>query len=778
MENERKSSLISVIIATILIFLFYFQASIWSENGKFTNILLYIMGTIIFFLALVIVDILLYKTKKVYEVNNQIKIVCSYLLIAFGGVLFYRSYKMETENWPYYPTSYLRHNMPELIYLLVLAGSVVIAIILFTNKLKGRKKWLKIAFAGLTVLIQIWFMYAPNCFKDNNGGLYHIDAYTNSIINALSNTAHEQHTMAIYGHYSIFYTLPIKILQHLGLNQWTSVTLAIALFGGIVFAIEYWVISQLVENEFVFIVAVLGNSIVSTQIYYNQYYQMMPHRYLFQAIILAGVLLVYKATGGKRKFYKMLMWVLAGAAIVWNTETGLVSAVVWMLGNLYLDIQDAGRWSVKCIFKNILFLMASFVGAYIFVNIYNLTVGGNVITIETFLYPLGSKSYSIESLQCTLQEPWAGYFIVILVTLVAIGFYFWDILRIKLEINQLIVVLTAVMGYGVYTYYINRAVSSNASIATFTLILILAYVCDRGISLELYKISSIKNVAIRNVVVYFCTIIMVSMAISSVATFGITLTTKNVTTYETESLDQFIDQITDRIPKDTVAFGQGTAQLFSYMDKKTGIYMSDWEDIVENVVNQEAIDYLINILEENQYQYILVNENEAKYIPRNYRLIDQFEYNGYRFQLYERKSVVTYLIGDIVYFYGDKYNADKYIEYGMSGREEAFIWTEGNEVSFHFKIEEESANKMKCIIELANVFNGIQSVEILVNGINVFSNDVKVGENIEFEIGQINKGELNITMLLPNAISPKNLGQSEDPRILALAIQSLQIIPE
>ena len=66
---------------------------------------------------------------------------------------------------------------------------------------KMANKGYKYAVGSVAACVQGWFLYTPNPFKDTFGGVYHLDAYSNSIINSLSFTPLEEYSMSIYGHY-------------------------------------------------------------------------------------------------------------------------------------------------------------------------------------------------------------------------------------------------------------------------------------------------------------------------------------------------------------------------------------------------------------------------------------------------------------------------------------------------------------------------------------------------------------------------------------------------
>ena len=139
-------------------------------------------------------------------------------------------------------------------------------------------------------------------------------------------------------------------------------------------------------------------------------------------------------------------------------------------------------------------------------------------------------------------------------------------------------------------------------------------------------------------------IILSGMALASISTVGATLKNKITTTWNRKSIAEFMAEAKEKIPVDAVAFGPYTAQLYALLDKNTGIYIADWEDMGPSWansamnMNQEAFDKLEEILIENQYQHIVVSTNAVGYLPEGeYEEIESMEYNGYTFKVYERR---------------------------------------------------------------------------------------------------------------------------------------------
>ena len=77
---------------------------------------------------------------------------------------------------------------------------------------------------------------------------------------------------------------------------------------------------------------------------------------------------------------------------------------------------------------------------------------------------------------------------------------------------------------------------------------------------------------------------------------------------------------------------------------------------------------------------------------------------------------------------------------------------------------------------MCGVFNNSQSVQLQINGETVYSsviNTENVDSGIEVEVNV--EGNMNMTILLPDAASPQQTGESTDERLLALQIKSIVI---
>ena len=129
-------------------------------------------------------------------------------------------------------------------------------------------------------------------------------------------------------------------------------------------------------------------------------------------------------------------------------------------------------------------------------------------------------------------------------------------------------------------------------------------------------------------------------------------------------------------------------------------------------------------------------------------------------------------LGELVSFVGDSYNGAPYTISGMSAPEQGFTWTNGDEVDFHFVLDPETTTVCGKI-DIAGVFYEPQEVSVLVNEEEVFSDVVSEAGEIDFRFTVPSDGIINMKLLLPNSKSPKEVGESDDARDLALMIKSI-----
>lgn len=139
------------------------------------------------------------------------------------------------------------------------------------------------------------------------------------------------------------------------------------------------------------------------------------------------------------------------------------------------------------------------------------------------------------------------------------------------------------------------------------------------------------------------------------------------------------------------------------------------------------------------------------------------------------------VVGKVIRF-TEAGDSARYRTAGWSKTEPEFTWTEGNSAKVSLPVPKD-AGSLALRLTAAGMIGGDlahQPVEVFANGQKVA--DWQVGNTAEFSAtipaeALKGTGVLQIEFRLPKATSPKALGQSEDPRVLGLAVHEISLSP-
>ena len=363
-----------VFCATVVSTIYFLWISGLSSRGRMDkNVAFYIGGCAIYFVSYFIADKIFSNWIKV-----NVKSIPWICMIAVGATPFWIVYSYMRDPQLYPVSALTTHDFPIVLHFILLIGMVIIYAMAGCDS-KSRNKKIRWVMAVMAVTIQVALLYAPNVFSDPwPGRLYHIHAYVNSIINTLSSQPFDETNSSIYGHYALFYAIPVKILHTvLGISNLTSIVLTICMVGIITFIVSYYLLNRLIRSNKVYCVSIVAFTVISTFCYgVGQYYQVLPHRILFQALVLYGA---WYSIYVKRK--KVLLWIICTCSIIWNIEIGLICCAASYVLNIWFDIEKDRKYSkaVLYVIKNLVLMISELVSAYIAVNIYNVCNGGGGI---------------------------------------------------------------------------------------------------------------------------------------------------------------------------------------------------------------------------------------------------------------------------------------------------------------------------------------------------------------------------------------------------------------
>ena len=621
--------------ATFAVTLYFLWVSDKSNSGEADrNMIFYIGGCALYFIIYILIERIWHHKKKI----NITGIWCAtivFICITVFWIIY--SYIKDPELFP--TSSWGIHNFPTILHFIFLIGMVYFGNTIINLDLSKKNTRLRVAIAAVIIIAQVSLLYAPNVFLDKAGGIHHVHAYTNSIVNILSNQPFDESNHSIYGHYALFYGVVVRILGILlGVSDLKAIILAICVFGAVAFIITFRLLDKLIENDAVFCISAIAFFAISTYCYGGgQYYQVLPHRIIFQALILYGA---WHSIYVKRN--RALLWIMSMCAVIWNIEIGVICCAACFVLESWFDIDDiikTGKYFRIGIMiaKNLLFMISEAVSAYVVVNIYNLCNGGTWNSIKTFISPLANSKYMLDTLPSPLPDVFAGYFLEIVLFMGVLCYCVSMLISsVKKEVNKnkyIFLIFNSLIGLGSLIYYMNRAARTNLYITHVELIVLLTILADQkavGFTLR-HCDFSVKHV--KQVVKIFSMIILITLVLDSVRYVGKAFDRRIQTTWNMDSLDSICETIQETVPKDTYGFGLGVPELYSAMGRKTGVYVGDYSDY--SLFDMSKVDEVIA-----DSDHIFVNKKSfEKHEKRtDYICIQSYEINGTIFGLYVKNT--------------------------------------------------------------------------------------------------------------------------------------------
>lgn len=124
--------------------------------------------------------------------------------------------------------------------------------------------------------------YTPNVFgRYDVADTAHGHAYFNSIYNVYHGCAYTETTTSIYGHYGLFYKIPMKILG----GNFTDFILLTACIGALCFLCSFLALHLMAKNSLIRILGCLAMTFPVLSMRGGYYWQLWPHRILFASLM-------------------------------------------------------------------------------------------------------------------------------------------------------------------------------------------------------------------------------------------------------------------------------------------------------------------------------------------------------------------------------------------------------------------------------------------------------------------------------------------------------------
>lgn len=546
----------------------------------------------------------------------------------------------------------VRRYLPLPVWLLIIAVGVLSC--LWILRKEPKEKTLKIRTVIRSIVTLLFaaataaMFYAPNIFKDIQGGTYHSHAYTNSILNVCWLTPYYENMQSLYGHYAIFYMPVLKGLHRFfRIDYLTGIFMMTAVIAGISILLFAYVLNYFAKHDLIYYLGLLAiGEKYFMQMQGGVYMQVHPHRMIFPILILALALQEHR----KAKKYNVFAVLLIALSIVWSTEVGMVIMFAFSLYRWVWAVMDGEKLTAYRILlllqKLAVFAVIPFMIAYLIVAGYNRLAAGVGLSMREFLFPLISDRGYIGNIELVLPDvthAWIGasvlFLSVLALTMLQILFP-----QKKESENKPFYFLLSIMSLGLMLYYINRPTEGSMFIVLFSMLILQAIILEKSQQIYQEWKSEGKAVFAKPDGSFFLalrvitTLILFAMAFDSVYSIPKAWKTAEETVWQTDDLEEFAQYIWVQIPPDAMAFGEGVPELMAMIDRDTHLHTTEWSYKNMPLDTMEDIRYE---LEDEQWFFCNLAslwEMQSYYpgLTDHFYLHEEFEYNGAKFAFYRK----------------------------------------------------------------------------------------------------------------------------------------------
>lgn len=419
------------------------------------------------------------------------------------------------------------------------------------------------------------FLYAISRYNPNilNADVYDADAYLYSIYNVYHGVPFNIDTTGIYGHYAIFYKIPMMIFG----GSVVNISVMIAITAAIAMMAYIYAVNNLIKNSFLKILIVLAVLLEPLYALPYSYYQTSPNRYLFPALIMALMAFDMK----KQKFSNRILGIiLCSCSFLWNLESGVVVSIAWFIYSEINHLQKRKKIFDKDLFINAIFIPVELAISLLVYSMYNILCGGSP-SIKAFFYPY---NHHIEDFSLPIE---CGNYAYIWVIPIFMCMFFWGIISIRTfgreNRNAAVIASVSTIGIGYFSYYMNRFAKCNVWMIVWELVLVLGIVID-GSGKEIMDIFIQKKCTLykglKMVLIYIGVTIISTLAVGNIFSAERQIKLYQEGTKDIKILKSWSEEVEKSVPKDTYACGLGAWSIYSMLDWDTGYHINDLPNLV------------------------------------------------------------------------------------------------------------------------------------------------------------------------------------------------------
>ncbi len=590
-KNTGFDSIVNAYLFSIILYviygMIYYKISLKSDIlyicGISTNMFLYGVGSVVFILLFGV--FYCFFEKKQFRIK-YLSIIAPVLSVG----VFYIHYHHEIDEFASQKNLLLRHDDIFKYFYFVLIIIICVFVKHAKIKLESNNRSIRLLIAIVLPAVIFMILFFPDFMSDKLGSYNHFSAYVTSIIGITDLQPYSDIFYSIYGHYGLFFIIPVKLLELTGMNQLYSIITVISISGFIMVISLIYVIHKLISDDMTFILTSFFAIAAFTMYYINgEYYQLFPHRFLFPAIMTAFVVYEFYK---KQDVCNYFAYVLLMLSFLWNIETGIVCFVAYICFKTIRKISENVTFKklLSQVLSEIILGMFSFFFSFLFTNIYNYIVGGNPITFRRYIYLFFSEEYKIfELIRTPVNKIGNLWFIETVLFLAVISYTFVWIKKKKDECKCLncypIWYFMALTGMGLLADYINRSAALSATLSLPWFAILTGCICEHFMNLlsnaDTLCINKSTYKLISTIRYIFCCILLISF-VSGFCYIGISFGSRQSEKgggWDYIYMNTIANNVNSYVPDDAIAVGHSISLVYCMIGRKPQLYTVDIGDM-------------------------------------------------------------------------------------------------------------------------------------------------------------------------------------------------------
>lgn len=530
-------------------------------------------------------------------------------------------------------------SIPRPAAVVILAAGAVLALLMTVWKKDMPDLCLYVIYAVCLVL----YFDALNYVNIFNGDVWHSIATTETIYNVCDLTPYSKVTTGIYGHYGLFFLLPMRIAH----GSPYMLAAMMGLSGCVAEAAVLYICHILLPKNILRAGAAFSSIFFVTVYMASQYWQSFPIRIMFPMLMCAYACFLAKRSKTVWRTRRMwLGYLLAGLAVLWNTETGIFCLAAF---DAYLLIEQLQKqqWYQKCMWGIYAGLMLLSAGSIFFalgiVNFYNLCCGGKLI-FRAFFFPLFSDSYMEDVLR--YDPPWGNYAWIytffLFMALLAWAVYHTRLFQSSVRehvYKASAAAVIALCGLLPFSYYLNRAAYGNlsicfhAAVCANVLVLSETWTVIRQAAGRKTSLECLARRAVSIVIIVIISILAAQIPLAAVRMSD----RRKAGVYELDDIKKDLAVLAERLPENTYGEGIGISIFYHMLGWDNYAHVRDISDFYVDGI--EAAEFAAaELLEHKEF---LMDSRDPRLLARiylqkpYYEIVDTFTIHGYTFHYYK-----------------------------------------------------------------------------------------------------------------------------------------------